>query len=164
MGHETLTLYHGSNAAFERVDLAQSKDRRDFGRGFYMTTVREQARTWADIMFARHGGEGRYVYTFRFEIASELKVKTYDSLSGEWLEMVKNNRLHGGVCHDFDVVMGPVANDNTMRTVSLYVEGIYTAAQAIEQLRFFRANDQVSIHTGKALAWLTLTGAERLEQ
>ena len=37
-----LTLYHGSNYSFDTVDLSKSKDKRDFGRGFYTTTLREQ--------------------------------------------------------------------------------------------------------------------------
>jgi hypothetical protein len=65
--------------------------------------------------------------------------------------MIKQNRVYGGIQHDYDVVIGPVANDNTFRTVTLYLEGIYTADQAIEQLRFFRANNQLSIHTEQAL-------------
>ncbi|MDR2179004.1 MAG: DUF3990 domain-containing protein [Synergistaceae bacterium] len=36
-------LYHGSNQNFEYVDLTKSRDKRDYGRGFYMTTLREQA-------------------------------------------------------------------------------------------------------------------------
>ncbi|MDR0321123.1 MAG: DUF3990 domain-containing protein [Treponema sp.] len=30
-----LILYHGSNQNFDTVDLSKSKDRRDFGRGFW---------------------------------------------------------------------------------------------------------------------------------
>jgi hypothetical protein len=53
-------------------------------------------------------------------------------------------------------VIGPVANDNTMRTVALYVSGIYTAQIALDQSRYFQANDQVSFHTPKALSALRI--------
>lgn len=49
------------------------------------------------------------------------------------------------------IIKGPVANDNTMRTIALYISGIYTTEQAIAQLKFFKVNDQVSFHTEKAL-------------
>jgi hypothetical protein len=44
-----LTLYHGSNYLFDVIDLSKSRDRRDFGKGFYTTTLREQAASWAKI-------------------------------------------------------------------------------------------------------------------
>lgn len=59
---EKIILYHGSNQEFYKIDLSKSKDRRDFGKGFYMTTVKEQAIHWAENMFLRYGGTGKYVY------------------------------------------------------------------------------------------------------
>jgi hypothetical protein len=149
-----LTLYHGSNQNFENVDLAKSKDNRDFGRGFYLTTLQEQAEAWAENMYLRYGGEGKFVYVFEFEENIDLKVKQYKDLNHEWLEMIKTNRINGGIQHEYDVVCGPVANDNTMRTIALYIAGIYTEQMALEQLKYFKANDQVSIHTEKALKHL----------
>ena len=56
-----LTLYHGSNQKFDVVDLSKSRDKRDFGRGFYMTTLQEQAEHWAENMYIRYCGEGQYI-------------------------------------------------------------------------------------------------------
>jgi hypothetical protein len=53
-----LTLYHGSNKNFDTIDLSMSKDKRDFGRGFYTTTFREQAEDWAKALFDRYRGDG----------------------------------------------------------------------------------------------------------
>ncbi|MDR1078698.1 MAG: DUF3990 domain-containing protein [Propionibacteriaceae bacterium] len=47
-----LTLFHGSNTVFDQVELSQSRNRRDFGRGFYTTTIRGQAENLSD-----HGGD-----------------------------------------------------------------------------------------------------------
>jgi hypothetical protein len=151
-----MKLFHGSNQDFDRVDLSKSRDRRDFGRGFYMTTMREQAENWGKNMFARYGGSGVFVYEFELSLSDNLKVKHFEGLTEEWLEMVKGNRINGGIQHDYDIVQGPVANDNTMRTIALYVAGVYTAEMALQQLRFFKANDQVSIHTPEALSCLSL--------
>jgi hypothetical protein len=148
-------VYHGTNALFDSVDFSMSKDKRDFGRGFYATTLYEQAQTWAQNMFLRYGG-GQYVYEMAFTPFDGLAIMQYDGLTVEWLEMVKENRLRGGLQHGYDVMIGPVANDNTMRTVALYVSGIYSAAMALEQLRYFKANDQVSFHTEKSLRALRL--------
>jgi len=151
-----LTLYHGSNQIFERVDLSKSKDNRDFGRGFYLTTLQKQAEAWAENMYIRHGGEGKFVYIFEFEENANLELKRYDGLNHEWLEMIKENRIKGNIQHGYDAVYGPVANDNTMRTIALYIAGIYTGEVALEQLKYFKANDQLSVHTDKALKYLKL--------
>jgi hypothetical protein len=155
-----LTLFHGSDLDFDHVDLTKSRDKRDFGRGFYMTTLREQAVRWAQNMYVRHGGQGRFVYEFELEITPNLRIKRFDGLTAEWLDMVKRNRVSGGVQHDYDIVRGPVANDDTMRTLALFVAGIYSEETALQQLSFFKPNDQVSIHTGKALECLRMVSKD----
>ena len=157
---KSITLFHGSNQDFENVNLQKSRDKRDFGRGFYMTTMRNQAVRWAQNMFIRHGGSGRYVYEFVLDISPDLRIKRFDGLNHGWLDMVKRNRVHGGTQHDYDVVWGPVANDDTMRTLALFVAGIYTEDMALQQLRFSKPNDQVSIHTERALSQLRMAGKE----
>jgi hypothetical protein len=151
-----VTLFHGSNQDFKTVDLSKSRDRRDYGRGFYMTTIRAQAESWARNMFIRHKGPGRYIYEFVLEISPDLKVKHFQGLTSERLDMVKTNRINGGIQHDYDVVRGPVANDNTMRTLALFISGIYDEETALRQLSFFKINDQVSIHTELALTKLRM--------
>lgn len=151
-------VFHGTNVVFDQVDLNHSKDKRDFGKGFYTTTVEDYAANWAENMYIRYGGEGKYVMKFKLKPASGLKVKTFCGLTREWLIMIKNNRMCGGIQHDYDIVIGPVANDNTMRTVALYVAGIYNEEMAIEQLRTYEAHDQISLHTKKALECLEYLG------
>jgi hypothetical protein len=152
----TSRLYHGSNADFSLVSLEKSRDRRDFGRGFYTTTIKEQAEQWAATINTRYGGDGRFLYVFEFNWVDSLRTKIFDGLSIEWLEMVKENRTRGGLQHEFDVVMGPVANDNTMPTIALYVDGTLSGDAALIQLAYFSANDQVSVHTESALAHLRM--------
>jgi hypothetical protein len=152
-----MKLYHGSNRDFTIVDLAKSKDNRDFGKGFYLTTLQNQAKDWAETLFDRYGGDGVFVYEFEFEIAEDLTFKKFDGLAEEWLNFVKDNRVKGGLQHSFDVIQGVVANDRTNRTLALFVEGIYTAKIAMKKLYRNKLNDQISIHTEKALKCLTLT-------
>lgn len=83
-------------------------------------------------------------------------VKRFDALNEEWLEFIKANRSKGGLQHSYDVVIGPVADDNTMETVQLYISGILTAEEAINRLRYSKVNNQVSFHTEKALQYLRM--------
>lgn len=151
-----LRLYHGSNCDFSAVDLSKAKDRRDFGKGFYMTTLQRQAQDWAETLFARFGGDGIFVYEFEVELAEELSVKQFDGISEDWLNFIRDNRIGGGIQHHFDVVWGAVANDRTNRTLALFVEGIYTIEEAMKKLRSNKLNDQISMHTERALACLKL--------
>jgi hypothetical protein len=151
-----LILYHGSNCNFSKVDISKSKDRRDFGKGFYTTTIREQAEDWARALFDRYKGDGVFIYELELEFAGELSVKKYEGLSEEWLLMVQKNRTLGGVQHKFDIVQGPVANDKTARTIALYIAGIIDANEAIKRLQCNQINDQVSVHTSAALSHLKI--------
>ena len=99
-----LTLYHGSNCNFTQVDLSKAKDRRDFGKGFYMTTLQTQAQDLAEILYARFGGDGAFVYTFEFELTNKLKMKKFNGISEEWLIFIRDNRIKGGIQHDYDVI------------------------------------------------------------
>jgi hypothetical protein len=151
-----MKLYHGSNINFQEVDLSKSKDKRDFGKGFYLTTFQHQAKEWAEILYARYGGDGIFVYEFDFEFANQLKIKKFDGISEKWLIMIRENRVKGGTQHDFDIIQGAVANDKTNRTLALFVEGIYSVKEALRKLRYNKLNDQISIHTEKGLKCLTL--------
>ena len=149
-----MKLYHGTNSKFETIDLSKSKDKRDFGKGFYTTTIFEQAEKWAKNQVIRYGGDGSFVKEYEFTENENLKIKVFPEMNKDWLEFVKKCRTEGGTPHDYDVIKGPVANDNTMRTIALYISGIYTTEQAIEQLKFFKVNNQVSFHTEKVLSYL----------
>ena len=151
-----LRLYHGSNIIFDTIDLSKSKDKRDFGRGFYTTTLKEQAEDWAETLFDRYKGDGVFVYEMDLEISEALSVKYYDGFSEEWLIMVQKNRVLGGIQHNFDVVQGPVANDKTARSIALYIAGIIDANEAIKRLQFNKINNQVSLHTPASLSRLKI--------
>jgi hypothetical protein len=146
MGNK-LTLYHGSNCDFSVADLSKAKDRRDFGKGFYLTTLQSQAKDWAETLFARFGGDGVFVYEYEFEPKENLTIKQFSGVTEDWLNFVRDNRVGGGVQHNFDVVRGAVANDRTNRTLALFVGGIYTPAEAMEKLKSNKLNDQFSIHS-----------------
>ena len=150
-----LILYHGSNVAFDKIDLSKSHNRRDFGRGFYCTLLESQAKEWAHRLYIRNFFGGEYVYQYIFHPTDKLNMKRFTALDEEWLEFVKENRVKGGQQHPYDVVIGPVADDNTMETIQLYISGILKSDEAVERLRYNKVNNQVSFHTPQALNHLT---------
>jgi len=150
-----LAVFHGTTKLFDKIDLKKSRNRRDFGMGFYTTILEEQSKEWAYRLSLREDVKNYYVYHFNFDESKNLKIKRFDGLNIEWLEFIKLNRSKGGIQHDYDVVIGPVADDNTMETVQLYISGVLTANEAVERLRYNRVNNQVSFHTEKALESLS---------
>ncbi|MDR2898531.1 MAG: DUF3990 domain-containing protein [Spirochaetaceae bacterium] len=156
-----MILYHGSNQDFTAVDLSKSKDRRDFGKGFYTTTIREQALQWGYNMYQRFGGEGIYLYEFAFSPVPELKSKQFPGISDDWFDFILSNRTSNGLSHDFDFVQGPVADDKTVLTITGFIDGLYSREEAMQRLRYSKANDQVSLHTEKAVSLLSLQGKRR---
>lgn len=159
----TLILYHGSNIAFDEIDLSKSHNRRDFGKGFYYTVLENQASEWAHRLYMRNFSGGEYVYQYIFHQTEDLKIKHFHALDEEWLEFIKNNRAKGGIQHDYDVVIGPVADDNTMETVQLYMSGILKAGEAVERLRYSKVNNQVSFHTPLALKQLRFESRKEVQ-
>jgi hypothetical protein len=151
-----MMLYHGSNQEFDSVDLSKSKDRRDFGKGFYTTTIKEQALQWGYNLFNRFGGDGIFLYEFEFLPSADLLSKQFPDISDEWFDFVLSNRTLGGIQHNFDFVQGPVADDNIVLTITGFIDGLYTRAEAMQRLRYIKTNDQVSIHTQKAISLLKM--------
>ena len=151
-----MIIFHGSNHDFNIVDLSKSKDRRDFGKGFYTTTIKEQAQQWGYNMFNRLGGDGIFLYEFEFSPSPDLLSKRFSDISDEWFDFILTNRTAGGLPHDFDFVQGPVANDKTFLTITGYIDGIYSKEEAMRRLRYSKSNDQVSLHTEKAVTLLNL--------
>ena len=156
-----MILYHGSNREFNTIDLSKSKDKRDFGRGFYTTTIKEQAQQWGFNMFSRLGGDGIFLYEFEFLPSDDLAVKQFPKISNEWFDFILLNRTLGGLQHNFDIIQGPVANDKTFVTITGFIDGIYSREEAMLRLQHSKVNDQVSMHTEKAVSRLNLVNKRK---
>jgi hypothetical protein len=151
-----MILFHGSNRDFSKVDLAMAKGRRDFGKGFYTTTIKEQAQQWGYNMFNRLGGDGIFLYEFEFSPSGDLLSKQFPGIADEWFDFILANRTLGDLQHNFDFIQGPVANDKTFLTITGFIDGIFSREEAMQRLRFSKSNDQVSLHTERAIAMLKL--------
>ena len=154
-----MLLYHGSTMAVRKPIVSRGRGKTDFGKGFYTTTSREQAQKWAQIKRDRMGDEAHAIVSV-FELDDAVlnnpayHTRHFDGATAEWLDFVVGNR-RGEVHHNFDLIMGPVANDKLYATITLYENGILDANAAIEQLNTHQLFDQLSFHTTKACKLLT---------
>ncbi|MBE6335043.1 MAG: DUF3990 domain-containing protein [Bacteroidales bacterium] len=154
-----MLLYHGSTMAVRKPIVSRGRGKTDFGKGFYTTTSREQAEKWAQIKRDRMGDEAHAIVSV-FELDDAVlnnpayHTRHFDGATAEWLDFVVGNR-RGEVHHNFDLIMGPVANDRLYATITLYENGILDANAAIDQLNTHQLFDQLSFHTTKACKLLT---------
>ena len=154
-----MLLYHGSTMAVRKPIVSRGRGKTDFGKGFYTTTSREQAEKWAQIKRDRKGDEAHAIVSV-FELDDAVlnnpayHTRHFEGATAEWLDFVVGNR-RGEVHHNFDLIMGPVANDKLYATITLYENGILDANAAIEQLNTHQLFDQLSFHTTKACKLLT---------
>ncbi len=146
-----MILYHGSNMPVPKPDLRHSRKRVDFGPGFYLTPLPEQARTWCQKYLRR--GERGFVSRYRLDesILSGPGVLIFDAYSEDWLDFVLSCR-RGTDTTDYAVVMGGVANDKVFDTVELFFSGLIDKATALTRLRYARPNLQVCIRSPEILS------------
>lgn len=145
-----MRLYHASTVVIEKPDVLHSRDKLDFGRGFYLTSIREQAVRYAE-RFTRRGKEA-FVNEYELdEVTPEFKVKSFPNYDEEWLDYVALCRKGQKAEPTYDVVSGGVANDKVFNTVDLYFAGIITKDEALGRLKYEKPNHQICILNGQML-------------
>lgn len=154
-----MILYQGSSLEIVVPDLNHSRLNVDFGRGFYVTPLYEQAKKWCG-KFKRRGKAG-VVSRYSFDENREPVLRTlkFDSYSEDWLDFILNCR-NGKDTTDYDLVVGGVANDKVFNTVELFFDGLIDKTEAINRLRYEKPNLQICFRTEKVLGLLCFEGSE----
>lgn len=150
------TLYHGGSHIIENPEIREPNRTLDFGKGFYVTSSQNQAERWVKGHLKGKFKVG-YVNSYEFDmelIPSEFKVKVFPKADEEWIDFVLANRLTLGFQHDYDIVFGPVANDNVYAQITLFEGGIISKQSLIEELKAYKLVDQYLFHTERSLQFL----------
>lgn len=154
-----MKLYHGSNVMIDQVDFTKCHPFKDFGRGFYLTDNIKHARNMAFRRCMRTGGKECVTeYDFNFEEAEQdLKVKIFDKPSGEWAEFVMMNRNETIThpAHDYDLVIGPIADDSVVVSFRLFQNGYISLSELVKRLEYKELSTQYFFHNPKAISYLT---------
>ena len=155
-----MILYHGSNVEVREPHLLKIQRDLDFGKGFYTTSDPGQAVNWAKRT-ARIRGTGKpcvSVYDISDSKMEKLKIRRFAAADQAWLDYVAMNRRGNAAFEEADLVIGPVANDQTFPTILLYLDGYISAETAIQNLLTQKLKDQYTFKTDRALALLRCTG------
>ena len=158
-----MTLYHASNVEVKMPMLVESNRMLDFGPGFYTTTNREQAMRFAKSVVAKRGGTPM-INTYEFDEAafSECLVRRFESPSEDWLGFVAANRSGQYFGLRYDLIMGPVANDDVYTTIGLYMRGFISKEATISALMVKRLYDQLVFATPRTFRYLKHVNTEVL--
>ena len=177
-----MRLYHGSYCEVKEPDLSKCARFKDFGQGFYLTSSKEQAQSFAKISTSKAIGRNlikpqRFgvVSTYVYEGNPDLSIKVFPTAEVDWLHCVighRRNRYFQDVVRElrrYDVIAGKIANDNTNATIITYLDGLYGEVGSesadgicIGLLLPERLKDQFCLRTDKALKTLKFEGSERV--
>ena len=166
-----MLLYHGSNINIKEIDLAMCRPYKDFGRGFYLTVLREQAEKMAKRVAKIYGGVpiiNTYDIDNSFFEMRDLRIKDFGKeTSKEWVRFVKNNRskkftdFSDSECNldnKYDIVIGPIANDDMALLFRQYENGVLTFDNMLSAMIYKETTNQYSFHTERAIRLLRKVG------
>ncbi len=140
-----MIVYHGSSEIIEKPDIKFSKKYLDFGRGFYLTSFENQAKKWAIRKGMRQNKLGIVnIYELK-DNWKDYKVLSFEKENERWLDFVCACRKGENLNKDYDIIVGNVANDDVFKTVDMYFRGLWDKEKVLEELRYYKMNDQICI-------------------
>lgn len=148
------TLYHGSISVIQKVDVSMRRGRKDFGKGFYMSVSKQQA---IGMMHKKYKEAKRKYFNmdkdnfeevlYKVELdeskLSSLNIKIFEYADVEWLDFILMCRNSNDMPHDYDLVIGPTADDDTIYCLKRYYDGDYGEKNSIEAKRMLLRNLEV---------------------
>ena len=166
-----MQLYHGSNTNIINIQLSVCRPYKDFGKGFYLTDIKEQALNMAKRVVRLYGGAPFVnVYEFNASCLNDLalRIKRFEPVPTEdWAEFIMNNRnrhfkeTSDPLCNldnKYDIVIGPVANDDISALFRQFTDGLISKEILVQNLTYRELTKQYSFHTEKAIRLLHKIG------
>lgn len=151
-----MDIYHGSYMAVPSPEIRRGQFTKDFGDGFYCTELKRQAIKWA----RRYDTPIVSIYDYQPHTA--LKILCFEEMTNEWLDFIVASR-HGEQ-HDYDIVIGAMANDQIYNYVADFMNGVLTREQFWVLAKFKYPTHQISFCTPQALQCITFKGYEEVKK
>ena len=151
-----MTVYNGSYMTIDEPKTIKGKNTKDFGPGFYCTIIREQAERWA-----KRYKKG-FVNEYTVRLNTRLKILEFKDMTEEWLDFIIDCR--GGRAHDYDIVIGAMANDQIYNYIADYVDGVITREQFWILAKFKYPTHQINFCTAAALECVEFVSSEEVKK
>lgn len=149
-----MKLHHGTNTDFDQIRLDKCLPHKDFGRGFYLTPNKRKAKLRAlDKVDKEHRGIPTILsYNFDEAELDNLKVLRFDTCTEQWLDFILSNRSRKNRRqHDYDIVIGPVADDGVITSITLYESKVIDRKELLKRIKDKKAYTQYAFCTQKAI-------------
>lgn len=150
-----MRIYHGTNIVVQKPEVRTTGFTKDFGYGFYCTKIERQAQRWAISKRNPH-----IVCVYEYEPSANLNIKTFPQMSDEWLDFVASCRK--GIAHSYDIVEGPMADDEVWDYVEDFLSGRITREAFWALARFKHPTHQILFCNDKSLQSLTFIKSYQL--
>lgn len=147
-----MLVYHGSYTEVKQPEIIKGRNTKDFGTGFYCTVIKEQAERWA----RRYNTPVVNMYSLLID--GDLDILEFKEMTDEWLDFIIDCR--SGKTHNYDIVIGAMADDQIYNFISDYIDGIITREQFWTMAKFKYPTHQINFCTDNALKCLTFFRSE----
>lgn len=142
-----ITVYHGTTDVVKTPLCNIGRPKLDFGQGFYVTDLYEQAEKWAQTIADKRKAEPLInVYELdKDNILAEARCKVFQAYDKDWLDFIVANREGRNLAENFDYIEGGIANDRVIDTVRLYMSGFLDVESTLQQLAYHKPNNQICL-------------------
>ena len=142
-----MRVYHGSTVIVDAPLVGAGRRNLDFGQGFYVTDLEQQAVSWATRPV--NGGKPNILNKYDLDIEAiflrTYRYKKFDAYDSEWLDFVVSNRRGGIDWQNYDIIEGGIANDRVFNTIELYEANLISKEEALDRLKYEKPNNQICI-------------------
>ena len=149
-----MTVYHGGNQPVKEPEIRIGRNTKDFGNGFYCTIIKEQAQRWAKRY------DTKIVSTYDVCLNPKLNILEFKEMSEKWLDFIVACR--SGKMHDYDIVIGAMADDQIYNFISDYMDGVITREQFWVLAKFKYPTHQIAFCSEEALKCLEYRNFEEV--
>ncbi|HBF6777147.1 TPA: DUF3990 domain-containing protein [Clostridioides difficile] len=141
-----MIVYHGSYCVVKMPNITFSRDSLDFGKGFYVTSIKTQAINWTERFKKR--GKKAYLNSYSLDIdklKENCKVKIFNSYNLEWLDFIIECRNMSDIYMKYDIIIGGITDDKIYNTIELYQDNLIEKDEALKRLKYYKPNEQICI-------------------
>lgn len=149
-----MTVYHGGYQPVKEPEIRIGRNTKDFGNGFYCTIIKEQAQRWAKRY------DTKIVSTYDVCLNTKLNILEFKEMSEKWLDFIVACR--SGKMHDYDIVIGAMADDQIYNFISDYMDGVITREQFWVLAKFKYPTHQIAFCSEEALKCLEYRNFEEV--
>lgn len=143
MAAEKEIIYHGSYMAVIEPKIIKGQYTKDFGEGFYCTVFEHQAIRWANKY------ETSILSLYEYTHDPNLRILQFPEMTDQWLDFIADCR--NGKPHDYDIVIGAMADDQIYNYVADFLNGTITREAFWALAKFKKPTHQICFCTEAAL-------------